>query len=209
MSVTRRVRRIRLLPALALGVVLLAAHGTARADSIPPPPACPPGSRGLSSHAGERCVPATCQSDADCKDLKGTTCRRWRVCVRTHMVPAGGRRGGEVPPRAEDLAVGSCPVEKGCTGDEEPPPLTAGKANPGPPHCLDADYCVPQALPPLPTSSPGKGDDDEDEDDEEEDGEETSPAAGCCKCHLGARQDGQGWLMALGLALLALRRRRS
>lgn len=156
----------------------------------------------MSSHGGQRCVPAPCQSNADCKDLKGTTCRPWRVCTKVYLVPAGGRRGGDIPPSPQNLAVGSCPVEQGCTGAEEPPPITAGKPSGGVPACVDQDYCVAKALPPLPTSAPGKSGDDD-----EEDGEETSPAAGCCKCHLGARQDGHGWLMALGLALLALRRR--
>ena len=196
---------------LWLGVIgllacLLTGGGTALADAIPPPPACPPGSRGVSSHAGERCEPAPCQSDADCKDLEGTTCRRWRVCTKVYMVPAGGRRSFNTPPHPENLAVAGCPVEKGCTGTEEPPPPTAGTANPEPPSCVDRDFCVPKALPPLPTARPdgkkARGDRGDD------DGDETAPAGGCCKCHLGARQDGHGWLLVLGLVLLLLRRRR-
>ncbi len=210
MDVTQGPRPLPFLLALGLGFALLMSHGAARADAIPPPPACPPGSRGMSSHAGECCVPATCQSDADCKDLKGTTCRPWRVCTRVYLVPAGGRRSRDIPPRPQELAVGSCPVEEGCTGDEEPPPPTAGKpSGGGVPSCVDQDYCVAKALPPLPTSGPGKGRSENDSDEGDEGDEGKVPAAGCCKCHLGAPSESHGWLMALGLGLLALRRRRS
>ncbi len=37
-----------------------------------PPKDCPPGSRGVTSHAGPACVVANCESDAECKAAPST-----------------------------------------------------------------------------------------------------------------------------------------
>ena len=65
-----------------------AAAGEARADSIAPRPACPPGSLGRSSHAGQWCAAAPCTADSDCK-RKGDTCKKWRVCEQAAMATHG------------------------------------------------------------------------------------------------------------------------
>ncbi len=183
--------------AMGLSAALLAGAATAQADSIPPPPACPPGSRGSSSHAGELCLPAPCTTDGDCK-RPDTRCRPWRVCTRTYAVPPGGRRVN-APPRDLDLVVGSCAPDKACTGAEEPPPPTAGSPKPDPVRCSEATYCIPTGLPPLPTAGPKK--------DPAAENEPDLPPSGCCKCHLGAQNGEHGWLLVLGLTMLGTRRR--
>jgi hypothetical protein len=129
--------------------------GSASADAIDQPPACPPGARGVSSHAGLRCHPAACTSDADCEG-RGV-CRPWRVCTIRSSVPPGGLGGFNQPPRDEELVVGSCEPSAQCRGDEEPPPPMVGTPVAGPPVCRDASYCVPErGLPPLPESPAGQ-----------------------------------------------------
>jgi hypothetical protein len=183
-----------------LGMALLTGAATAQADAIPPPPACPPGSRGASSHAGQWCAPAPCARDGDCTQPE-TQCRPWRVCTRTYSVPRGGRRGFQSPPQDEDLVVASCAPEEACSGQDEPPPPTSGSPKADAARCKDGKYCVSAPLPPLPATTAKKRKTQVDED-------EPDPPKGCCKCHLGARDGHQGWLLVLGLATLAARRGR-
>ncbi|MBW2525160.1 MAG: hypothetical protein JRI23_13335 [Deltaproteobacteria bacterium] len=180
--------------------------GTAWADALPPPPACPPGARGKTTHAGPRCAPAPCTSDADCKEQEiGGSCKPWRVCTRSTEVPPHrrGRPGGT--PTVEQVVVGSCAPAHKCSGDEEPPPPTVGELLEGKPSCQEGKFCVPGALPPLPTGAPGgpgaTG------------GKAPSGGkAGCGSCAIGrpSRDGGlpPGWLAPLAVVALRLRRKR-
>ena len=169
----------------------------AQADALPPPPACPPGSQGTTSHAGPRCVPAPCDSDEDCKEVGGS-CRDWRVCTRSTKVGPHRRRRG-APPTYHEIVVGTCPPADKCKGDEEPPPPTVGKLIDVPPSCSERKFCVPASLPPLPapTASAKRGP-----------GGKRS-RLGACGCRLGSKSgaDSSGWLSAFGLLALVLRRK--
>jgi uncharacterized protein (TIGR03382 family) len=138
---------------LVLVAFALAMPDHARADAIDQPPACPPGARGVSSHAGIRCWAAPCTSDSECRD--GNVCRPWRVCTVHSSVPPGGRGGFDRAPNDEELVVGTCEQSAACRGDEEPPPPMVGTRAEGPPSCRDASFCVPpRALPSLPAVDP-------------------------------------------------------
>lgn len=127
--------------------VLLLLGATAHADSLEPPPACPPGSRGQSTHEGLWCEPWTCSSDADCN---GGRCVPWRVCTRVATVAPD--RWGRRPPEPLTIVVGSCQPSHACTGTEEPPPPVVGSFDASAsPTCTEATYCVPVALPQFPT----------------------------------------------------------
>jgi len=178
-------------------VVTTALGGVALADALPPPPACPPGSRGATSHAGPRCVPAPCERDEDCKEIGGA-CRDWRVCTRSTQIAPHRRRPG-ASPSYEEVVVGTCAPAEKCKGDQEPPPPTVGKLIDVPPSCAERKFCVPASLPPLPAPAAstkagplGKG-----------------SRFGACGCRLGTRQgaDPAGWLAALGLLAFAVRRK--
>jgi hypothetical protein len=134
-----------------------------RADAIDPPPACPPGTRGRTSHAGQWCEAQPCAVDADCAPRNAvdrilqpgpSRCRPWRVCVRTADVARGGDYGN-APHHAEDLVVGSCDPSAACDGTERPQPPTHGTFRPGAPVCTVASYRVPDTPPPLPPRAPG------------------------------------------------------
>jgi hypothetical protein len=170
----------------------------AAADAIDQAPACPPGARGVSSHAGIRCHPAACTNDADCEG-RGV-CRPWRVCTIRSSVPPGGLGGFNQPPRDEELVVGTCEPSAACRGDEEPPPPMVGTPAVGPPVCRDATFCVPErALPPLPAPSGS----------EQSSGEESAgpgasqPSRNGCGC-----EAAPGAAVLSGLALLFFARRR-
>lgn len=197
---------------LVVGVIMGAAMPAARADAISPPPACPPGSQGRSSHAGEWCEPAACQSDSDCSKLGGS-CRPWRVCTRAAKAQHGGLRGFDRPPMDVTLAVGSCAPDEACRGDEEPPPPTIGSWAEGPPVCTNATYCVPASLPPLPTAA---GPSSAAPSGSADAGGCAPPPAGRprgCGCRVGAPTDplvGLGALVvAVGVAGYARRRRKT
>ncbi len=137
--------RFAVLGALTAALLLPA---TTRADSISGPPACPPGTRGQSSHSGQWCAPMTCADDGACGPA--STCRPWRVCTRDSDVEPGGLRAHPEPPVRMQLVVGTCDPALKCRGDEEPPPPLVGKLLDGPPQCRDERHCVPTDLPALP-----------------------------------------------------------
>lgn len=186
---------LRALAAVSLGLALILSAFTARADAIPPPPACPPGARGVALHDGEWCEPAPCTSDTDCREGTGT-CRPWRVCTRLYSIKPGGLRPDDPPPRDVALVVGSCSQAQACTGEEEPPPPTAGRAQAGPTQCRDGDYCVPASLPSLPSAgAPGSA--------------TKGPASRrSCGCRVGVPASGLGGGLGLGLLWIWIRRRR-
>lgn len=77
-------RFVVLVLALVTGITL------AQADVVnPEPTSCPNGSTPSTGHVGPHCAPATCKSDADCKN--GTTCREVSLCTTTET---GYHRGG-------------------------------------------------------------------------------------------------------------------
>lgn len=182
---------------------LLILPSAALADAIGSPPACPPGARGASSHAGQWCVAAPCAADSECRG--GATCRPWRVCVRTIDMPFGRRRAfddGAPHTQPVDLVVGTCAPTAACTGLEEPPPPgvrppPAGQALPAP-ICTDASYCVPPALPPL----PGLGGDPRAVDLQDEGSEATGPTSARTGC--GCRSAAGGAIPPLALTLVAV-----
>lgn len=147
---TNGLRRFAVCGALAAVVVLPA---RARADSIDGPPACPPGARGESSHAGQWCVPWLCAVDADCGG--SGSCRDWRVCTRESDVIPGGLRPEPEPAERIRLVVGTCDPAAACRGDEEPPPELVGKLVEGAPECKVDNHCVPADLPGLPARTEG------------------------------------------------------
>jgi hypothetical protein len=130
-------------------IAALLLPATAAADAIDGPPACPPGARGYSAHAGQWCVPWTCTADADCGGQ--AACRPWRVCTRESDVVPGGMRPEPSPPQRMTLVVGTCDPAAACRGDEEPPPEVVGKFVEGAPKCVEANHCVPADLPALPS----------------------------------------------------------
>lgn len=143
-------RMFAVLGALAAALLLPA---TVRADAIDGPPACPPGARGESAHAGVWCVPWTCTNDETCGP--SAKCRPWRVCTRASDVTPGGLRAEPPAPERMQLVVGTCDPSLACRGDEEPPPALVGKLLPGPPQCRDDRHCVPSDLPALPPRTAG------------------------------------------------------
>ena len=183
---------------------------TARADAIAPRPACPPGSRGQSSHAGQWCAAATCKTDEDCK-VKGSTCRNWRVCVRDAKASHHRRRPA---PTTTTLVVGTCAPDKKCRGDEEPPPPLIGTLEKGTLRCVTARHCVPASLPPMPQTKPkpkpkpGSNDDDDEDEKESRRAAPRTRSKGC-----GCRSSGPVATATAPLlfiaALLFFRRRRS
>ncbi len=202
----RHLRSTLLLATLCLAWSL--APGLASADAIEGPPACPPGARGESSHAGQWCVAAPCASDADCAG-DGGSCRPWRVCTRHAAIPPGGLGAFQTPPpppREIDLVVGSCETARACRGDEEPPPTTAGAFTEPTPTCTEARYCVADALPTLPTLAPAAPA----APPPTTSGPVPAPAA-TCGCHaLRGHAETSSIMTALGLALaISWGRRRS
>ena len=179
----------------------------ARGDAIAPAPACPPGSQGQSSHAGQWCAPAPCKADSDCK-VEGVNCRRWRVCVRETTVSHNRRRPTL---RQQDVVVGTCPPGKACKGDEEPPPPQVGTLKEGAPRCSTGEYCVPASLPPLPQVA--KDVEEEEEEEEEEvkksrNSTSKSRRKGCgCQTSSPVAHNAPLVLLAAALLLLARRRR--
>lgn len=196
--------------AAALLLAWLAMTPEAGADAIAPSPACPPGSRGKSSHAGQWCAAASCETDDDCKQ-KGAICKQWRVCVREAMVTHHRRARSA---RVTEQVVGTCAPEKACKGDEEPPPPLVGQIVRGPPICTTGRYCVPGSLPPLPPPEPDEEEDEEDEETDEEDegekdrGASASTKEGCgCGCRSSKAPAHATLLVFLASALLLIRRR--
>ncbi|MBX7196440.1 MAG: hypothetical protein K1X94_30585 [Sandaracinaceae bacterium] len=182
---------------------MLVGVAVARADAIDGPPACPPGTEGRSAHEGQWCEASPCTAGGDCRD--GATCRPWRVCTQRSLVQRGGLHGEDHPPVSRELAVAGCAVESACDGASEPPPPTVGRLE-GVPVCTDGHYCVPSALPPLPSLAPPT----------------TSSASsdpslpvvalghGCgCRAHARSRPDTSLVLAVLGLGLASRRTRRS
>jgi hypothetical protein len=104
-------------PALAavLLLLLVSAPAAALADAIgPPPPKCPRGSAGVSSHEGEWCEPTTCATDLDCPDARCTL--GVGLCVTRQTVPCGGLWNPANGPCTVELAEahGSCKQQSDC-----------------------------------------------------------------------------------------------
>lgn len=142
----------------ALGCAIACAPAaTVRADVVWTE-RCPWGARERTSHAGPRCAPWPCASDAECEG--GLVCRPWRVCTQTFSVPPAGLgafRQPPPPPTREEQVVGSCDPAQRCSGDEEPRPPTSGEAQ-GAVECREATYCVRPTLPALPSDVPAAHD---------------------------------------------------
>ena len=192
-------------------LLILLAAPLASADVVDGPPACPPGALGRSSHAGTWCEAAPCATDADCSE-GGGSCRAWRVCTRRASIPLGGHAGlrePAPPPYQAELVVGRCDPARACRGDEEASPPAVGEYVDAAPTCLDAMFCVPAGLPafPLvqappapapvaPLSPPPTA------------GPVAPPPQSSCDCHAHGGSRSGGLWPALGLLVVALRRRR-
>ena len=192
---------------------VMATTTTAYADALSPPPACPPGAKGQSTHAGLWCAPAPCTSDEQCRT--GNSCRNWRVCIRKS--DSFYNRRNPVPLQI-DVVVGSCDPAQKCSGEDQPPPPMAGTVASGRPECTVGKYCVPPTLPPLPSGkNPGAaGDGDDDPKGQQDHGEQATDKTGRplnggrnCRCELvGQTGNGYGsWLAILTAMLLVIRRR--
>jgi MYXO-CTERM domain-containing protein len=142
---------------LVSSLLVVVSSAPLHADLIPPPPDCPQGSVGRSSHSGAYCEAMPCSSDADCKAEQGR-CRQWRVCTKLFSVKRGGRAYREPPVEREEV-VASCPPRATCTGTETPAPVTNGTVLREQPECKTADYCVGKqaALSGKPTRGKGCG----------------------------------------------------
>jgi hypothetical protein len=128
-----------------------AAPRLAHADAVFTLP-CPDGAREATSHAGPRCDPWTCTSDADCDG--GRVCRPLRVCTQVHSVRAAGRAAFHDPPPPPidvELVLTSCAPDARCDGSETPRAPTVGTPT-GAPRCVVASYCARPALPSLATA---------------------------------------------------------
>src|SRR5690606_6357380 len=104
--------------ALSVLLALVTLPSLTRADVVHTLP-CPFGARERTSHAGPRCHPWRCETDADCEG--GLVCQPWRVCVQAHDVPIAGRgawRDPPPPPTREELVLTSCAPTESCTGSE-------------------------------------------------------------------------------------------
>lgn len=125
----------------------------ARADVVHTEP-CPFGARERTSHSGPRCLPWTCETDADCEG--GLVCRPWRVCTQARDVPVGGRgafRDPPPPPTREQQVLATCAPDASCTGDEQPRPPVRGQPV-GEVRCEVAPHCVSPSFPPIPGAPP-------------------------------------------------------
>lgn len=189
---------------LALAV-LLAAPASARADVVFTQP-CPFGAREQTSHAGPRCTPWTCTSDADCEGA--LVCRPWRVCVQPHDVPPAGRGAFRDPPPTptrEQQVVGSCAPDASCTGAESPRPPTRGDAV-GEVSCAVAPHCVRPEMPPIPMIGERPSDAPPQE-AQSPPGRRTGNGS-ACGCRVGPSSSGSLFALGAIAALLAWRRSR-
>jgi MYXO-CTERM domain-containing protein len=107
---------------LALSLLLLAAApAVVAADAIAPPPECPPGAHGVSSHDGQWCTPTTCAADADCSrwgasEQDPLVCRPAGLCVATESRSPGGRMPADAPrePYQVQIARAACERDADC-----------------------------------------------------------------------------------------------
>lgn len=106
--------------ALATAVVLVA--GVARADAImAPPPDCPPGSHGESSHTDTICSPTDCTTDAECTGPgTGTDAEvctpALGLCIESRTRAMGGLLPPDMAGRmvTYDVASTSCSTPADC-----------------------------------------------------------------------------------------------
>lgn len=188
-------------------LIVIAAPASAQADAVFSQ-RCPFGARERTSHAGPRCAPWTCATDAECEG--GLVCRPWRVCVQTHEVPPAGLGAFRNPPppsTQEPQVVGACAPDASCDGTERPRPPTTGQPV-GAITCEVAPHCVRPAMPALPAGADVVRD---------QAGEESEqlPSRGtgigsACGCRVGARPSRFGVfaILAAPIAIVARRRRR-
>lgn len=141
---------------VGLTAVALMSSSLARADALPPPQACPPGTQGWSSHSGTGCNARTCQTDSHCDSRyeEPATCQQWRVCSVVQEERVYRRRApadSEPATRSVRYVVGTCDPSEACTGLEESPPGGRSRQlDPADVECVEALHCVPTALPDLP-----------------------------------------------------------
>jgi hypothetical protein len=84
------------------------------ADAVEmPPPECPVGSYGTSSHAGSWCQASTCESTSDCE--AGENCQEHSLCIEESEVPCGG--GWNPPDTAEECLVTKLEAFGPCNSD--------------------------------------------------------------------------------------------
>lgn len=100
--------------------VLVAVTTGAFADAIPPPPTCPAGATGQSSHAGAYCAPTrTCATAAQCGGHR-ESCLDTSLCVAqvtqdayAHFPP----QPGDVPRHeTHEEVTGTCDAHHHCAG---------------------------------------------------------------------------------------------
>ena len=186
-------------------LVVIAAPATAQADAVFYL-RCPFGARERTSHAGPRCAPWPCATDAECED--GLVCRPWRVCVQTHEVPPAGRGAFREPrpaPTPEVQVVGACAPDASCDGTERPRPPTTGQPT-GAITCEVAMHCARPPMPALPASAEVVRDEAPGESPDERP-TRGSGTGSACGCRAGARSS-YGGVLALAAAIVLLARRR-
>jgi MYXO-CTERM domain-containing protein len=174
----------------AAGALLLLFRAReARADAVPPPPKdCPPGTLGVTGHAGPGCVPDVCPPGA-----YGTMCEGGPCCVVSHC---GGDAGGTCGTnyRCEEVKVCTKPRNTIGWGASRHPvkealaPCDAAGACPGGGTCEALTACLASSA--AATSAPAK------------------PKGGCGGCAVAEREAPPGVAFGIVLAASAARRRR-
>lgn len=183
----------------AISALVLAslAPGFSRADVLmPPPPTCPEGARGRTSHAGPHCAPWTC--DQGCGE--GKACKAAALCVVQRQGANRARRF------TFDVVRGPCEAGGKCAeGTCETREVCVAAAPVAPQAGPDAATVVapetPAAVEPVPAAAP----DAQVLEDKKLGTETRKPAA----CSSGAGETAFALAFPVAwLALLALKRRR-
>ncbi len=145
--------------ALMLGLAL---SNTSRADAVgPPPPDCPPGSWGQTTHYGPHCAPYSCTTDSQCK--KDHKCLPHGLCISerththqrgdTHVVEVHGSCAtGQACPEGSECRKGSY-----CMLDRPPAQPPSAKPATGPPTPSGTPSGTPSPGAPPATTPPNKG----------------------------------------------------
>lgn len=124
-------------------LALVCAAEVARADVLPVPIECRPGSSYRRSHGGPWCEPTTCAASGEC--AAGSECRPYAVCVEKRELRSQHGSGGSdtfwvehvLGPCAANAscAVGTCVEAQRCAPaaprpEPEPEPATVAPTNP-------------------------------------------------------------------------------